>query len=141
MKAMTICQPCASLIIGWPGMPEEERKRVENRTCRSKYRGPLLIHAGQSKKWLATWSGPTPETMTFGAILGVVTMVDCVHMDQSGAVHPLARSRYPWLEGHPHATGPECFVLQDPIRFKTPIPFPGRRGIFEVPWWKNFADC
>ena len=79
--------------------------------------------------------------MTFGAILGAVTMTDCVHVDQNGAVHPLARSQYPWLEGHRHATGPECFILKDPIRFKTPIPYPGQRKIFEVPWWRNLADC
>lgn len=32
MKALTICQPYASLIVGWDGMPDDARKFVENRT-------------------------------------------------------------------------------------------------------------
>ena len=45
MQAITICQPYASLIIGWPAMPPEILKRVENRTWPTRYRGPLVIDA------------------------------------------------------------------------------------------------
>ena len=123
MKALTICQPYASLIIGWPGMPEEERKPVENRTWHCHYRGPLLIHAGKSKKYLDTWDGPVPEEMLFGVILGQVRMVGCRT--------PL-RLDYP-LRMSIHVEGPFCFVLRDPQRFDLPIPFRGQKGMFDVP--------
>src|SRR3546814_4442712 len=45
MKALTICQPYAELIL--LGL-----KRVENRSKPTRHRGPLLIHAGKSRDWL-----------------------------------------------------------------------------------------
>ena len=29
MKALTVCQPYASLIVGWPGIDPDDVKRVE----------------------------------------------------------------------------------------------------------------
>ena len=46
MKALTVCQPYASLIVGWPGIAIEDIKQIENRNWKTSYRGPLLIHAG-----------------------------------------------------------------------------------------------
>ncbi len=47
MKAISIRQPWASLIVGIPGVPGP--KNIENRDWRwpPSYRGPLLIHASQ----------------------------------------------------------------------------------------------
>ena len=42
MKALTVRQPWASLIA-------LEKKRIETRTRRTSYRGPVLIHAGMSR--------------------------------------------------------------------------------------------
>lgn len=47
MKALTVCQPYASLIA-------RGKKRVENRTWSTSYRGHLYIHAGKSRKWLSS---------------------------------------------------------------------------------------
>ncbi len=44
MKALTICQPYAELIM-------RGVKRVENRTWATRYKGALLIHAGKSREW------------------------------------------------------------------------------------------
>jgi hypothetical protein len=132
MKALTICQPYASLIIGWDGMPEEIRKRVENRTWHYSYRGPLLIHAGKSKAWLDSWWGETPDDMPFGAIIGRVDVVGCVAKDRLGFRRTVLE-RYPWLRDHVHAEGPYCIVLENPVRFETPIPYRGQQGLFEVP--------
>src|SRR3546814_21116370 len=84
MKALTICQPYAELIL--LGL-----KRVENRSKPTRHRGPLLIHAGKSRDWLRIV--PQPPTyegcpamsydrtsglyradMDFGAIVGRVTL-------------------------------------------------------------------
>ena len=81
MKALTVCQPFASLIVGWPGIDFMDMKRVENRTWATGYRGTLLIHAGHSTRWLGTWDGPTPEKMPLGFILGSVELTGCMSIE------------------------------------------------------------
>ena len=46
MLCLTILEPWASGIVFGT-------KRVENRTWRTRHRGPLLIHAGRSRRYLA----------------------------------------------------------------------------------------
>ena len=58
MKAITICQPYAELIL-------LGQKRVENRVWKPDYFGPLLIHAGKSRTWLDSYE-PLPTHMDFG---------------------------------------------------------------------------
>jgi len=117
MIALSIRQPWADLII-------HHGKDIENRTWKTSYRGPLLIHA--AKAWGPTekgimlehsesmdWDGGsyTPE---LGGIIGMVTMVDCVTDSESE-----------WFDG------PYGFVFEDPVdlSFK---PFRGRQGLFKV---------
>ena len=84
MKALSIQHPWASLIING-------YKRVENRTRSTKYRGPVLIHAGKKIDDVAMVSvnrGYHPvvnarcnyQNMDFpiGGIIGQATIVDCV---------------------------------------------------------------
>lgn len=141
MKALTICQPYPYLILTPQAeLPSGvEQKRVENRSWSTKYRGPLLIHAGASRKWLETFPQIDEEKLTFGAILGVVDLVDCV---SKCVVDPITAKpdytlmvgvRYPWLVRHSHATGPFCWILSNPRRFKDPILYKGKLGLFEVP--------
>jgi hypothetical protein len=141
MKALTICQPYAHLIVTpqaeLPG--DEVQKRVENRRWRCNHRGPLLIHAGMSRKWVE----PADERykMTFGAILGVCDIVACLTYvditDRFGLVGKRAMAnqnqRWPWLETHPHVVGPWCFVLDNIRRFREPIPYKGQQGLFNIP--------
>lgn len=118
MKALTICQPYAHLVL-------TGEKPVENRTWRSSYVGPLLIHAGKSRSWLSD-GDEDRYPLVFGAIVGRVLMVDCVRPDR-------------YLRGNPefadsgHVNGPWCFVLAQPVRFATPIPWRGQQGFFDVP--------
>ena len=87
MPAITIRQPWANAIL-------HLGKNVENRSWRTKHRGPILIHAGLSCKkndvadcalvvnglgmrrpgWLTTGAARGAT----GGIVGVVTIVDCV---------------------------------------------------------------
>jgi hypothetical protein len=84
MKALTICQPYAHLIL-------RGAKRVENREWPTNYRGRLYIHAGKSRSWL----GPIEDgkeidygiplaSMAFGAVVAIATLADCVHIDKVG---------------------------------------------------------
>ena len=122
MKALTICQPYASMSF-WGG------KRVENRTWETLYRGPLLIHAGKSRAWLV--GDEHAQRLVFGAILGRAALIDVLHIREidRGAYD----SRYPWLREHPHTHGPFCWVFGRITAFAAPIPWRGAQGLFNVP--------
>jgi hypothetical protein len=129
MKALTVCQPYASLIVGWDGIRYEDLKRVENRPRPYSHRGPLLIHAGLSTKWLSTWDGVLPPKMPFGALVGMVKVVACLSIT---SIRNL-RQDLGWVKDHRHASGPCCLILGDARRFLEPIPYRGQVGLFEVP--------
>lgn len=132
MKALTVCQPYASLIVGWDGIDVDDVKRVENRTWPiGNYRGPLLIHAGASKKWLDTWDGPMPDELPMGVILGSVDVVGCQSIEDIRRIpdsKPMGGLKY-----HEHAIGPYCWILRHPRGLIEPIPYRGQQGLFEVP--------
>jgi hypothetical protein len=77
IKILSVRQPWASLIVlGF--------KDVENRTWRTDYRGPLLIHA--SKKADSATSADIarhygvmpPSILPLGGVIGIVDVVDCL---------------------------------------------------------------
>lgn len=120
MKALTICQPFAQLIV-------RGHKRVENREWPTRYRGPLLIHAGKSREWMG---GEVPASdMIFGAIVGSAQLVDCLHIEQIEA--GMHRARFPWLEDHPHTEGTWCWVLDQIVEFEIPTPCKGALGLWQ----------
>jgi hypothetical protein len=124
MRALSIRQPWAHLII-FGG------KDVENRTWKTDYRGPLLIHAAKGMTWReyeeACWFSmaecgceyadlPNYKDLKRGGIIGQVDLVDCV-MDSDSR----------WFGG------PWGFVLAN----SKPVPFhpcKGSLGIFDVEW-------
>jgi hypothetical protein len=126
MKGLTVCQPHASAITHGP-------KRIENRTWFTSYRGPLLIHAGLSGKWIRALAyedrqfferflGPL-EKLPLKAALATCDLVDVL---QEGA----AIKRYP--DQRPFIMGPCCWVLENVKPFKTPIPWRGAQGLWSV---------
>lgn len=132
MKALTICEPYASLIC-------DRRKLVENRTWWTSYRGPLLVHAGKSQDHIgptleSNWGIPL-EKMHFGFVVCQVTLVDCVKHDnlyKPDRQGDALRRRYPWLQGHEHASGPYCWVLERPVVFAVPVPWRGSQGLYDI---------
>lgn len=138
MRAITICQPYAELIL-------RGDKKVENRKWPTTYRGPLLIHAGKSQEWLELDDSGTFDesyniplaSMQFGAILGVVQIQGCIHgpamCRPCRDFDPWVLEAWPWLANHEHAEGPYCWILEDAYRFSTPIAFRGHLGLFDVP--------
>ncbi len=139
MRALTICQPFAHLIV----TPQDElpdcavRKRVENRTWSTLYRGELLIHAGKSLQWLRPGNRESFPEMAFGAIVGVAKLIDCIAAPPGLGGRPQISAddaeRYPWLRSHFHTEGPWCWILQDAQRFESPITYRGAQGLFEIP--------
>jgi hypothetical protein len=119
IKCLSIRQPWAWAIF--------HGKDIENRTWATKYRGGLLIHAAKTfdiegYKWLVNHRDLLTDVLldscsyTTGCIIGKVTMTDCI-------VH----SPSSWF------FGPYGFVFENPVEFKTPIPFKGALKFFDVP--------
>jgi hypothetical protein len=121
MKALTIRQPYAHLIAA--GI-----KRIENRSWPTAYRGPLAIHAARSPpdagtlEDLARLGFPIPDGLTYGAIVAVCELLDCV------ALADLPRD----LAADPFAVGPWAWILgaAQPVE---PIACRGKLGLWETP--------
>lgn len=123
VPALTVSEPYASLII-FAG------KDVENRTWPTGYRGPLVIHAGKTsrylpKKWEADWAEyrngwpALPVAPAFGQIVGVVDVVGCLELADA----PTG----PWTEG------PWCWMLANPRPLPAPVDAVGKQGLWKMP--------
>jgi hypothetical protein len=123
VKALTICQPYAHLIMGG-------EKRVENRAWPTRYRGQIFIHAGKSTAWMGGW--PTNPPLVFGAVVGSALLVDCIELSNN-AGWPAVGQKYPWFFSHRHVSGPYCFVLDGVRRLENPIPYRGAQGFWNFP--------
>ncbi|MGA2036508.1 MAG: ASCH domain-containing protein [Acidimicrobiales bacterium] len=111
MKILTIRQPWASLIVA--GI-----KDVENRSWRTNHRGRLGIHAGGRVEQDAfdTYGHLLDGDLPRGALIGSVTVVDCVE-----------NSRSKWaLPGHWH------WLLAEPKKLAHPRPMPGQLGLWQT---------
>jgi hypothetical protein len=92
MKALSVRQP-------WAWANVHGLKTVENRWRPTRHRGPLVIHASRSLRYLGQdYAGLLPpDQLDFGALVGVVEVVGCV---------PRAD-----VHGDPFALGPWCWLL------------------------------
>lgn len=112
MKALTICQPYAEMIV-------RGEKVIENRTWPTRHRGLMYIHAGKSRAWLSDTF--VSGSMPFGAVVAIADLYDCVKYDDLPA----------HLVGDRNAYGPYCWLLRNvtPIG---PWPYRGAQGLFEI---------
>lgn len=140
MKALSIKQPWASLIMSG-------RKEIEVRTWKTDYRGPLTIHAGKKidREAMDFFLGIDPirprckiiKGLNFptGCILGKVELVSIELM--------IPDDWYRWRPFHivpgPYTGLFHAWWLSNPNKLKTPIPFKGQQGLFNIddsllPW-------
>lgn len=109
MKALTIRQPfaCAILQLG---------KDVENRSWRTRYEGPLLIHAAAHREQhpreiLAEYMSKPPSSeslrnLPLSCIVGIVEITDCVRNSKSRWAD---KGGWNWLIENPRKIRPvEC---------------------------------
>ena len=123
IKCLSIQQPWAGLIVAGD-------KDVENRTWKTNYRGPLLIHA--SKKydkdgdaWLRHKGVEIPEwCMAKGYIVGLAELTDC-RLSRFDARHVFLSK---W-----HEAGQFGFYLKNRTQANAVVPWKGRLGLFNVP--------
>lgn len=122
MKAITICQPFAELIA-------RGEKLVENRTWQTHYRGPLAIHAGLGKSWLANCPGfdvDEARQLPRGVIVATCQLIDCLPIEAltTGLIKDC------WSQS-PHAHGPWCWLLAGVQPLEEPIPATGRQSLWQ----------
>ncbi|WP_417555622.1 hypothetical protein [Microbacterium sp.] len=137
MRILTVRNPWAQAIV-WAG------KDVENRTrnVAGGYRGPVAIHAAARVNPIGEWyeftkthpraaatlrnapSGPE----TFGAVIGVVDLVDVHWSGMECSRGPKRCHEYglcsPWAEAYTHH-----LVLANPRPLAEPIPYRGALGL------------
>jgi hypothetical protein len=141
MKALAIRQPWAWLII-------KGIKDVENRTWSTNFRRQFLVHASQTMAETPSWVNAclsrkgiaVPEDLPRGGIVGVATLVDCVHHAEISWWARLLRRllcRRSLTGGSAPANsiwfdGPYGFILEDarPLPF---VPLRGQLNFFDVP--------
>lgn len=135
MKALTVRQPWAWALI-------HAGKDVENRTQAWSYRGPLAIHAGLARfeqDNLASWThreahgGDTRTDIKFGAVIGVVELID-VHVSWRSEDGPCCAS--PWAQFAEGPTKPVVhLVVENPRPLARPIAARGQLGL-----WTPYAE-
>ena len=114
MRALTIKQPWAwAIIMG--------HKDVENRKSWTNVRETILVHAakqfdplGFQFLWEVGLISKLPKDLPRGAILGTVTIADCIKGYESEWA---IRGSWNW-------------VLQKPTEFRSPIECTGAQGFF-----------
>lgn len=128
MKALTLREPFASLVAAG-------YKHIETRSCSTRYRGPLYIHAGAAKispkdaraqALLALLPQPRPA---YGLVLCRCRLADCLPMTPgflSGPISPLER-----MCGQ-YAPGRFAWMLENIEPLAEPFPAKGMLGLWEL---------
>lgn len=124
-KIITVQQPWAHLIIHGllfePTTSDVDYKDIENRTWPTKYKGPVLIHAGKSRSemgLLPHFVGLYEDDLVFGAVIGQVEQYGCVKFDE--------------VRDNRWAIGPWCHLYRNPRPFATPITWKGKLGLCDA---------
>lgn len=145
MKGLTMTQPWASLVA-------MGANRIETRSWRTGYRGPIAIHAAkafptQAKRLCRRWpyeetlraaGYPTAESLPLGALIAVAELEDVIEFDHRSLAEVRARSARGELPPHDaefgdFSPGRFGFVLRDVRPLHPPIPARGMLGLWEVP--------
>jgi len=132
MKTLSLLQPWASLVV--MGV-----KKIETRSWKTDYRGPLLIHASLGKKG-SLLSAEAPfkkfikafKSLPFGSVIGVVLLEDVVPVEHLLlSDHELASLTMEEKAFGDYSKGRYAWLLTDPKIFDHPIPFKGTLGLWE----------
>lgn len=117
MRILSVKQP-------WPWALVDGWKDVENRSWRTAYRGPIAIHASRTPAWrgwdeLDRLGAPHPfaDELSWGAVVGVVDLVDITE-----------RADSPWAH-----SGAWHWIVESPRWLSIPLPRRGQVGLVRTP--------
>lgn len=141
MKALTLWEPWASLVA-------LKAKRIETRSWKTNYRGPLAIHAALSipkwvknllpefarligiKEYTGSWlyyleHGVGP----FGKVVAICNLVDCVPITPKFTVKLSEQER----AFGDYTPGRFAWILEDVKRLENPLPAKGMQRLWNWP--------
>ncbi len=122
LKALSFRQPWANLVL-------DGRKTLDLRTWTTKYRGPLAVYASLDvEKEACRAQGMDTATLTTGALVGLVDLVDILPLEES---EYKARA-YEHLNGRAWREGLYGWVLANPRWLEAPQVAKGRLNLFDV---------
>jgi ASCH domain. len=122
MKCLSVCQPFAELIV-------QGKKTIELRKWNSKFRGEFLVHAAKNileedcKRMKIS-----PKTVTPGAIIGKVNLVDVKKYDSDKELKADKKKHHSISDNTKNKYG---FFLEIPKKLRVPIEFLGKLNFFE----------
>ena len=121
MKALTIKQPWASLIVN-------DIKHYEFRSWKTNYRGKIYIHSGLSTDLneLKKYEEYNLEYIN-GAIIGEAEIIDCILVDDEFKNKILKENKKVYQNGSGYA-----FVLINIKKYEKPIYCKGKLGLWNV---------
>ena len=122
MKALTIKQPWASLII-------EGYKKYEFRSWKTNYRGKILIHSGLSlEKDMKERFKDYDLDYKLGYIIGEAEIVDCILVDKE--FNDSLRNINPIVYGRSNHVENYAWKLENIKKYDKPIPCKGKLGLW-----------
>lgn len=130
MKALSFHQPRAEQIM-------RGLKTMDVRTWQTAYRGPLAVHAAAERRdGRVRELGFEPDTLAYGALVGTVELSDIIPLDE--ATYEAHRAEHLLDAPFP---GEPCYGWRfaHPRRFDPPLPYPGRRRLFEADVTQAFS--
>ena len=122
MKCLSICQPFAVLIV-------QGKKTIELRKWNTKFRGEFLVHAAKNileddcKRMKIS-----PKTVTTGAIIGKVNLVDVKKYDSEKELKADKKKHHSISDNTKNRYG---FILENPKKLRVPIEYLGKLNFFE----------
>ena len=146
MKTLSIQQPHSDLIVWWD-------KSIENRTWRTRHRGPILIHASSrlDRDEVTELSGDGWDILAespcvMSAIVGVATVLDVLDVEaiedwidggDNPCSTPAAAAELERAadagELERYAFGPFCWLLGDRKPIPDPVPCGGKLNLWTPP--------
>ena len=129
MKVLSLTEPYATCILN--GL-----KKIETRSWKTAYRGPLLIHASatrippETRKNDALMALVDPDGLHFGHIICACSLADCIPMT-AGFIEEIRRTRPTEYAAGVYAEGRYAWFLSDIRPLPEPIPAKGHLGLWE----------
>ena len=122
MKALTIKQPWASLIIN-------EYKKYEFRSWKTNYRGKILIHAGKTleKSMLKRFEDYNLDYKC-GYIIGEANITDCIKVDKE--FNEELKNIDSVVYGRSNHVENYAWKLDNIKKYNNPIPCNGKLGLW-----------
>ncbi len=131
MKALTLWQPWATLVaLG--------AKRIETRDWRTRYRGPLAIHAAKRKMDflpIGVFARALGQNdIPLGCVVATCDLVDCVRITPK-LIKTISSQEY--MFGL-FSLGRFALMLDNVVMVEPPIPARGSRRLWN---WEDTDDC